>query len=126
VAIRVLIADDQEIVRAGLAMLLDAQPDIEVVGQAADGLHAVALARELAARRVPVRHPHAPPRRDRGHPAARRPRRRDPLAVVVITTFDLDEYVHGALKAGARGFLLKDAGPALLTRPSTPPRTVTP
>jgi DNA-binding NarL/FixJ family response regulator len=49
----------------------------------------------------------------------------DPLAVIVITTFDLDELVHGALRAGARGFLLKDAGPALWSRRSTPPPTVT-
>jgi DNA-binding NarL/FixJ family response regulator len=114
--IRVLIADDQDIVRAGLAMILDAQPDIEIVGQAADGLQAVALAREL----LPdvclfdIRMPHLD-----GIEATRRlagPDVEDPLAVVVITTFDVDEYIHGALKAGARGFLLKDAGPALLTQ----------
>ena len=57
--VRVLIADDQELVRTGLRMILDAQPDIEVVGEAADGAEAVALARQPATRRVPARHPHA-------------------------------------------------------------------
>ena len=76
--IRVVVADDQEIVRTGLKMILDAQPGIEVVGEAADGRAAVALARVAAARRVPVRHPHAGARRHRGDAAARRPGRRGP------------------------------------------------
>ncbi|HEY5846044.1 MAG TPA: response regulator transcription factor [Microlunatus sp.] len=114
--IRVLVADDQDIVRAGLTMILDAQPGIEVIGQAADGREAVMLARRLRPDvcLFDIRMPDVD-----GIEATRQlagPDVEDPLAVVVITTFDLDEYVHGALKAGARGFLLKDAGPALLTQ----------
>jgi DNA-binding NarL/FixJ family response regulator len=114
VTVRVLVADDQDLIRAGLTMILDAQPDIEVVGQAADGREAVALARELRPDvcLFDIRMPGVD-----GIEATRQlagPDVDDPLAIVVITTFDLDEYVHGALKAGARGFLLKDAGPALL------------
>jgi DNA-binding NarL/FixJ family response regulator len=114
--IRVLVADDQEIVRTGLRMILDAQPDIEVVGEAADGREAVALAQDLRPDvcLFDVRMPELD-----GIEATRQlagPDVEDPLAIVVITTFDLDEYVHGALKAGARGFLLKDAGPELLSQ----------
>ena len=114
--IRVLIADDQDIVRAGLTMILDAQPDIEVVGQAANGREAVTLARELRPDvcLLDIRMPEMDGIEATGHLAG--PDVADPLAVIVITTFDLDEYVHGALKAGARGFLLKDAGPELLTQ----------
>ena len=112
--IRVLVADDQEIVRTGLAMILDAQPDIEVVAQVADGRAAVDQARQLRPDvcLFDIRMPELD-----GIEATRQlagPDVEDPMAVVVITTFDLDEYVHGALKAGARGFLLKDAGPELL------------
>jgi len=114
--IRVLVADDQDIVRAGLTTILDAQPDIDVVGEAANGRDAVTLARKLRPDvcLFDIRMPDLD-----GIEATRQlagPDVADPLAVVVITTFDLDEYVHGALKAGARGFLLKDAGPALLTQ----------
>jgi DNA-binding NarL/FixJ family response regulator len=116
VTVRVLVADDQEIVRTGLAMILDAQPDIDVIAQAADGRHAVELARHLRPDvclldiRMPILDGIEATRRLAG------PDVDDPLAVVVITTFDLDEYVYAALRAGARGFLLKDAGPDLLTR----------
>ena len=114
--IRVLVADDQDIVRAGLTMILDAQPDIEVVGEAANGREAVTLARELRPDvcLLDIRMPEMDGIEATGHLAG--PDVADPLAVIVITTFDLDEYVHGALKAGARGFLLKDAGPELLTQ----------
>ena len=113
-SIRVVIADDQEIVRTGLAMIVDAQPDLEVVGVAGDGERAVASAREL--RPDVCLFDIRMPRLD-GIEATRRlagPTVADPLAVVVITTFDEDDYVFAALKAGARGFLLKDAGPDLL------------
>jgi DNA-binding NarL/FixJ family response regulator len=114
--IRVLVADDQDIVRAGLCMILDAQPGITVVGEAADGRRAIAMARSLRPDvcLLDIRMPDVD-----GIEATRQlagPGVVEPLAVVVITTFDLDEYVYGALKAGARGFLLKDAGAELLTQ----------
>ena len=113
-SVRVVVADDQEIVRAGLTMILNAQPDIEVVAEAANGQRAVELAQRLRPDvcLFDVRMPGVD-----GIEATRRlagPGVTDPLAVVVITTFDLDEYVYAALRAGARGFLLKDAGPAML------------
>jgi DNA-binding NarL/FixJ family response regulator len=115
-SLRVIVADDQQIVRAGLTMILDAQPGIEVIGQAADGHHAVELGERLRPDvcLFDIRMPGLD-----GIEATRRlagPDVDDPLAVVVITTFDLDEYVHAALRAGARGFLLKDAGPELLAQ----------
>ena len=97
-------------------MILDAQPGIEVVAEARDGREAVRLARELRPDvcLFDIRMPGLD-----GIEATRQlagPGVDEPFAVVVITTFDLDEYVHGALKAGARGFLLKDAGPELLVQ----------
>jgi DNA-binding NarL/FixJ family response regulator len=115
-SVRVVVADDQELVRTGLVMILDAQPDIEVIGEAADGHQAVELARRLRPDvcLFDIRMPGID-----GIEATRRlagPTVKDPLAVVVITTFDLDEYVYAALRAGAKGFLLKEAGPDLLAQ----------
>jgi DNA-binding NarL/FixJ family response regulator len=116
VSIRVVVADDQEIVRTGLRMILDTQPGIHVVGEAVNGQRAVELARRLRPDvclfdiRMPVMDGIEATRALAG------PAVENPLAVVVITTFDLDDYVYAALRAGARGFLLKDAGPALLAQ----------
>jgi DNA-binding NarL/FixJ family response regulator len=115
VTIRVLIADDQAMVRGGLRFILEDQDDIRVVGEAGDGAEAVALARRLRpdVSLVDIRMPGLD-----GIDVTRALAGagvRDPLRVVIVTTFDLDEYVYGALRAGAVGFLLKAAGPALLT-----------
>ncbi|HWK92331.1 MAG TPA: response regulator transcription factor [Luteimicrobium sp.] len=109
--IRVVVADDQPLARAGLAALLSQEPDLEVVGTASDGDEAVELARATSPDVVclDVRMPG----RD-GISATRAlcgPGVEDPVPVLVLTTFDLDEYVFGALEAGASGFLLKDADP---------------
>jgi DNA-binding NarL/FixJ family response regulator len=112
--ITVLIADDQAMVRTGFGMIIGAQPDMEVVGEAADGVEAVALARRL--RPDVALFDIRMPKMD-GLEALRLlagPGVADPVKVVVVTTFDLDEYVHQALRNGAAGFLLKDSGPALL------------
>jgi DNA-binding NarL/FixJ family response regulator len=111
VTVRVLIADDQQLIRAGFRMILSTHPDIEVVGEAATGAEAVKLTRELhpdvvlmdirmpdldgieATRQILMRHQEPSPR------------------VLILTTFDLDEYVYDALRAGASGFLLKDVPP---------------
>jgi len=116
--IRVLIADDQALVRAGFHLLLDARDAVTVVGEAADGLEAVTLTRQtqpdivLMDIRMPVMD---------GVEATRIIAGMEPPAsrVIILTTFDLDHYVYDALRAGASGFLLKDTPPADLLRAIT-------
>jgi DNA-binding NarL/FixJ family response regulator len=114
VSIRVLLADDQAMIRGGLRLILEDQPDITVVAEAADGTEAIRLARQLRPDvclvdiRMPGRDGIEVTRAVAG------PGVPDPLPVVIVTTFDLDEYVYGALRAGAVGFVLKGASPALL------------
>lgn len=111
-AIKVLVVDDQALVRAGLRMVLEIEPDIDVVGEAVDGAHAVEQARRLQPDvvlmdvRMPVMD---------GIEATRHITESGlPARVVMLTTFDLDEYVLAALQAGASGFVLKDIQPELL------------
>jgi DNA-binding NarL/FixJ family response regulator len=112
--VQVLLADDQAMVRSGFRLILESQPGITVAAEAADGIQTVALARELRPDvcLVDIRMPGQD-----GIEVTRAlagPGIADPLRVVIVTTFDTDEYVYGALRAGAVGFLLKDAGPTLL------------
>ncbi|MFI9576923.1 response regulator [Microbispora rosea] len=112
--IRVLIADDQEMIRSAFRMILDSQPDIQVIAEAADGGAAVGTARALRPDvclldiRMPVIDGLEATRLLAG------PDVLDPLHVLIATTFDLDEYVYRALRNGACGFLLKDGSPVLL------------
>ncbi|RZQ59289.1 response regulator [Amycolatopsis suaedae] len=107
--IRIVLADDQEAIRGAFRMVLDAQPDMRVVGEAADGLAALDLVEQLSPDVVlaDIRMP----RMDGLELTRRLP---DSVRVVVVTTFDLDSYVHSALRNGACGFLLKRSGPTLL------------
>jgi DNA-binding NarL/FixJ family response regulator len=109
--LRIVVADDQELMRTGLRMVLEAENDFEIVGEAADGAEAVELARREAPDVVlmDVRMPGMD-----GIEATRQLAQGDfaePVRVLILTTFDLDEYVYGSLRAGASGFLLKDAPP---------------
>jgi DNA-binding NarL/FixJ family response regulator len=109
--IRVVVADDQALVRGGFRVLVDSAPDLQVVGEASDGTEAVALARKQQPDVVlmDIRMPHLD-----GLEATRLicgPEETEGVKVLVLTTFDLDEYVYAALRAGASGFLLKDTPP---------------
>jgi DNA-binding NarL/FixJ family response regulator len=111
--IRVLIVDDQSLVRAGFRMILEAEPDVEVVGEAADGAEALAAVEEAAPDVIlmDVRMPNVD-----GLEATRRllEGKEEGPRVLILTTFDLDEYVYEALRVGASGFLLKDTPPEQL------------
>jgi DNA-binding NarL/FixJ family response regulator len=110
VSVRILIADDQAVVRSGLRRIMDVDPEIEVIGEAVDGLAAVEAVARLAPHIVlmDIRMP-----RLDGLAATRRilAEQSEPPRVLILTTFGLDEYVYEALRAGASGFLLKDASP---------------
>ena len=106
--IKVLVVDDQQLVRAGFRVILDAEPDLTVVGEAPDGITALQCNRDLEPDVIlmDIRMPAMD-----GLEATRRILASSPARVVILTTFDADEYVYGALQAGASGFMLKDAPP---------------
>lgn len=112
--IKVLVCDDQALIRTGFATIIDAQPDLEVVGECGDGRSAVELARRLRPDlvimdvRMPIMDGIAATEQLAGAGVA------EPIKVLVVTTFNLDQYVYRALRAGASGFLLKDAPAAQL------------
>jgi DNA-binding NarL/FixJ family response regulator len=107
--IRIVIADDQALVRSGFRLIVDARPDLEVVGEAEDGVQAVALVEELDPDVIllDIRMPNL----DGIEATKRIVDSGSGTRILVLTTFDLDEYVYGAIRAGASGFLLKDVRP---------------
>ena len=111
-SIRVLLCDDQALVRSGFRMILETREDVEVVGEAEDGAQAI----ELARRRLPdvILMDVRMPRVDGVEATRRLVAGNCPARILILTTFDLDEYVYAALRAGASGFLLKDVRPAQL------------
>lgn len=115
--IRIVIADDQELVRAGFTMVINSQPDMQVVGQASNGDEAIRLAEQLTPDIVlmDVRMPGMDGITATEH-ITRMATRGRPIRVIILTTFDLDEYVMAAIHAGASGFLLKDTEPETLLR----------
>jgi DNA-binding NarL/FixJ family response regulator len=116
VSIRVAIADDHALVRAGFRALIEAEPGLEVVGEAADGAEAIELARTAQPDVIlmDIRMPGTDGVAATSQITSLQPAGQQPARVLVLTTFDLDEYVYAALRAGASGFLLKDTPPAEL------------